>query len=185
MICGPSHGCSPLPCKQVGTNSAENPLRHRCPRRVQSVSLPSATSSPRADRTDERADPRTSSSGGNWILFIEDRPDDSELYAERLQAVGLNVITAPTGAQGVAKAVSLQPSIVVLDLMLPDVDGWDVCEQLRKEPRTSEIPIVILTARFERGLRQRAHELGCAGYLTKPCDIHSLTTEIRRVLGTA
>jgi len=144
--------------------------------------LPSATSPPRTDRTDERADPRTPG-GGNWILFIEDRPDDSELYAERLQAVGLNVITAPTGAQGLAKAVALQPSVIVLDLMLPDVDGWDVCEQLRREPRTSEIPVVILTARFERGLRQRAHELGCAGYLTKPCDTQALTSEIQRVLG--
>jgi len=132
---------------------------------------------------DERADPRTSGAGGNWILFIEDRPDDSELYAERLQAVGLNVITAPTGAQGLAKAVALQPSVVVLDLMLPDVDGWDVCEQLRSEPRTSEIPVVILTARFERGLRQRAHDLGCAGYLTKPCETQALTSEIQRVLG--
>ena len=117
------------------------------------------------------------------MLFIEDRPDDSELYAERLQAAGLNVITAPTGAQGLAKAVALQPAIVVLDLMLPDVDGWDVCEQLRKEPVTSEIPVVILTARYESGLRQRAHDLGCAGYLTKPCDIQSLTKEIHRVLG--
>ena len=117
------------------------------------------------------------------MLFIEDQPDDSELYAERLQASGLNVITASTGAQGLAKAVALQPSVVVLDLMLPDVDGWDVCEQLRGEPRTSEIPIVILTARYESGLRQRAHDLGCAGYLTKPCDVHSLTNEIHRVLG--
>jgi CheY-like chemotaxis protein len=147
--------------------------------------LPSATSFPRAGRTDDRAGARTSGSGGNWILFIEDRPDDSELYAERLQAVGLNVITAPTGAQGLAKAVALQPSVVVLDLMLPDVDGWAVCEQLRNEPRTCEIPVVILTARFESGLRQRAHDLGCAGYLTKPCDVPTLTSEIRRILGTA
>jgi CheY-like chemotaxis protein len=119
------------------------------------------------------------------VLFIEDRPDDSEIYAERLQASGLNVTTAPTGAQGIAKAVAVQPDVIVLDLMLPDVDGWEICAQLRRDPQTSEIPIVILTARFERGLRQRADELGCAGYLTKPCDAQTLTSELHRVLGLA
>jgi DNA-binding response OmpR family regulator len=119
------------------------------------------------------------------VLFIEDRPDDSELYAERLQATGLNVLTASNGRQGFSKAVAVRPDVIVLDLMLPDVDGWEICEQLRNDMRTTDIPIVILTARFERGLRQRAHDFGCAGYLTKPCDGQSLSEEVRRVLGLA
>jgi CheY-like chemotaxis protein len=84
-----------------------------------------------------------------WVLVIEDARDQAELCSDICTEAGLNAMTAATGVQGYRKACDLQPAVIVLDLMLPDTDGWEVCRRLKTDARTKLIPIVILTARDE------------------------------------
>jgi DNA-binding response OmpR family regulator len=119
---------------------------------------------------------------GAWVLVIEDARDQAELCADVCAEAGLNAMTAGTGVQGYRKAVDLQPAIIVLDLVLPDTDGWEICRRLKTDGRTKEIPIVILTARDEPNGASRATEAGCAGYVKKPCSPADLVAVISRVL---
>jgi CheY-like chemotaxis protein len=91
-------------------------------------------------------------------------------------------MTAATGLQGYRKARDSQPDAIVLDLMLPDVDGWDVCRRLKGDERTRDIPIVILTARDEPHGARRAEEAGCVAYLKKPCPPPQLVAALRRAI---
>jgi len=119
---------------------------------------------------------------GAWVLVIEDVRDQSELYADVCAEASLNAMTAGTGVQGYRKARDLQPAIIILDLVLPDTDGWEICRRLKTDGRTKQIPIVILTARDEPKGASRATEAGCAGYMKKPCLPADLVAVIRRVL---
>ena len=117
-----------------------------------------------------------------WVLVIEDARDQAELCSDICAEAGFNAVTAATGVQGYRKACDLQPAIIVLDLVLPDTDGWEVCRRLKTDERTRIIPIVILTARDETNALQRATQAGCAGYLKKPCSPADLVALITRVL---
>ena len=117
-----------------------------------------------------------------WVLVIEDARDQAELCAEVCAGAGFNAITAATGVQGYRKARDLQPDVIVLDLALPDVDGWDVSRRLKMDERTKHIPIVMLTARHEPRNLQRAAEAGCTAYLTKPCPPAELVVVLKSAL---
>jgi CheY-like chemotaxis protein len=117
-----------------------------------------------------------------WVLVIEDVRDQAELWSDICAEAGLNAVTASTGVQGYQRALDSQPAIILLDLMLPDIDGWDVCRRLKTDGRTKHIPIVILTAREEPRGARRAIDAGCAAYLKKPCPPNELVATIRRVL---
>ena len=80
-----------------------------------------------------------------WVLVIEDLRDQAELCADVCAEAGLNTMTAANGGQGLRKASELQPSIILLDLMLPDIDGWEVCRRLKDQSLTRDIPIGWLT----------------------------------------
>jgi DNA-binding response OmpR family regulator len=116
------------------------------------------------------------------VLVIEDAKDQAELCADICAQAGLNVMTAATGVQGYRKARDLQPALIVLDLVLPDTDGWETCRRLKTDGRTKAIPIVILTARDEPGNVQRAAQAGCAGHLKKPCPPGDLVERIHLTL---
>jgi two-component system, cell cycle response regulator len=96
-----------------------------------------------------------------WVLVIEDLRDQAELWSDVCAEAGLNATTAANGVQGYQKACSSQPAITLLDVMLPDIDGWEVCRRLKADERTKHIPIVILTARDEPKGPWRATEAGC------------------------
>lgn len=117
-----------------------------------------------------------------WALIIEDIKDQAELWSDVCAEAGLNAMTAATGLQGYRKAAESRPAIIILDLMLPDVDGWDVCRRLKTDTGTRRIPIVILTAREDPHGERRAAEAGCAAYLRKPCPPADLVAVIRRIL---
>src|SRR5437763_919746 len=91
-------------------------------------------------------------------------------------------MTAATGVQGYRRARDSQPALILLDLVLPDIDGWEVCRRLKTDSRTQAIPIVILTARDEADGRARAAAAGCAAYLKKPCSPADLISVIRDIL---
>ncbi len=120
--------------------------------------------------------------GNRWVLVIEDLRDQAELWSDVCADAGLNAMTASTGVQGYHRARDNQPAIILLDLMLPDIDGWEVCRRLKTDARTQHIPIVILTARDEPRGARRATDAGCAAYLKKPCPPKDLVEVIKRVL---
>ncbi len=116
------------------------------------------------------------------ILVVDDEPDALELIRFNLKAAGYDVITADDGAEALKKARSDQPGLVVLDVMLPEVDGLDVCKILRREPATAAIPIIMLTAKAAEIDRVLGLELGADDYLTKPFSPRELILRVKALL---
>jgi DNA-binding response OmpR family regulator len=113
------------------------------------------------------------------ILVIDDEPKIVDICQDYLQAAGFEVIRAGDGSLGLTKARTEQPDLIVLDLMLPGMDGLDVCRALRRE---SEVPIIMLTARVEETDKLIGLELGADDYLTKPFSPRELVVRVRTLL---
>jgi DNA-binding response OmpR family regulator len=113
------------------------------------------------------------------ILVVEDEPNIAEICRDYLTRAGFRVITAGDGPRGLALARREQPDMVVLDLMLPGMDGLDVCRELRRE---TEVPIIMLTARIDERDRLIGLELGADDYLSKPFSPRELVARVRAVL---
>ncbi|MGQ0601457.1 MAG: response regulator transcription factor [Anaerolineales bacterium] len=113
------------------------------------------------------------------VLVIDDEPKIAEICRDYLTAAGFGVLAAGTGPQGLALARKDKPDLVVLDLMLPGMDGLDVCRELRRE---SNVPIIMLTARVEESDKLVGLELGADDYLTKPFSPRELVARVRAVL---
>jgi DNA-binding response OmpR family regulator len=111
-------------------------------------------------------------------LVVEDEQDQADLTARLIRSFGLDPVVAATGAEALRRAAAEAPDLVVLDLMLPDVDGFDVCRQLRADPRTLATPIVMLTALDADESRLRGFRVGANAYLTKPVRAHTLREAI-------
>jgi two-component system, OmpR family, alkaline phosphatase synthesis response regulator PhoP len=116
------------------------------------------------------------------VLVVDDDAPIRLLCRVNLEAEGMEVLEAADGADGLEKARSERPDVVLLDVMLPKIDGWRVAEALLEDPETGEIPIVFLTARAE--LRDQAHglEIGGVDYITKPFNPVELADVIRELL---
>src|SRR5712691_6604940 len=119
------------------------------------------------------------------ILVADDEPDAIELVEFNLKAAGYEVITAADGEAALKKARSTLPDLIVLDLMLPEVDGLEVCKILRRDPRTRAIPIIMLTAKAAEIDRVLGLELGAEDYVTKPFSPRELLLRIKRLLRPA
>jgi two-component system, OmpR family, alkaline phosphatase synthesis response regulator PhoP len=116
------------------------------------------------------------------ILLVEDEEEIRELVAYNLVKQGYRVISAETGEEGLRLVRSEPPDLIVLDLMLPGVDGLEVCRTLKRDPETESIPLVMLTAKGEEADIVTGLELGADDYLTKPFSPRVLTARIRAVL---
>ena len=116
------------------------------------------------------------------ILVVDDEPDAVELIEFNLKASGYDVVTATDGQEAIQKTRDVLPDLVVLDLMLPEVDGMEVCKILRRDPRTSAIPILMLTAKAAEIDRVLGLELGADDYVTKPFSPRELVLRIKRLL---
>ena len=121
---------------------------------------------------------------GVQILLVDDDPDQVEMYRYALEDAGFVVVSASTGSEAVTRARDLRPDVIVLDLRLPDMPGWDVCGRLKTDPLTDQIPVVVLTAAATATLPMEAARAGCATYLVKPCYPDQLIASIRSVLAT-
>jgi two-component system, cell cycle response regulator DivK len=117
------------------------------------------------------------------VLIVEDQPDLRQLYAQHLSLSGFDVIEAGNGADAITRTTSDAPDVVLMDLSLPIVDGWEATRRLKDDLRTSHIPVVALTAHDGAGELQRATRAGCDWFVPKPCPPDALIAEIRRVLG--
>jgi two-component system phosphate regulon response regulator PhoB len=116
------------------------------------------------------------------ILVVDDEPDAVELVEFNLKNAGYQVVTAADGTDALSKARSFGPDLVVLDLMLPEVDGLEVCKILRRDPATSMLPIVMLTAKAGEIDRVLGLELGADDYITKPFSPRELVLRIKGLL---
>jgi DNA-binding response OmpR family regulator len=117
------------------------------------------------------------------ILSVDDERDVTELVAFHLARAGYDVVTASSGREALDAVHLRKPDLIVLDLMLPDIDGFGVCEILRRQPATATIPIVILTAWATHDARHLGLELGALEYLTKPFSPKELVQRVVRLLG--
>jgi two-component system, cell cycle response regulator DivK len=116
------------------------------------------------------------------VLVVEDYQDAREMYAAYLQFSGFDVAEAGNGVEAIEKAQALLPDIVLMDLALPRMDGWEATRRLKSDPRTRHIPIVALTGHALAGHAEGAREAGCDAFVTKPCLPDALVAEIKRLL---
>lgn len=132
-------------------------------------------------RTDEVV--RTTDRIRPLVLLVEDQEELRRLYAEHLVISGFDVIQAGDGAQAIVQGTTHVPDVVLMDLSLPVVDGWEATKRLKGAATTAHIPVVALTAHDASGELERATLAGCDWFVPKPCPPDALVTEIRRVLG--
>ena len=116
------------------------------------------------------------------ILYVEDNEDNVYMLRGRLTRAGFTVIVAPDGEQGVALAGSEAPDLILMDLSLPVLDGWEATCRLKATPQTCAIPVIALSAHAMEGDRARALAAGCDDYDTKPVDFPLLLEKIRALL---
>jgi CheY-like chemotaxis protein len=116
------------------------------------------------------------------ILVVDDYQDAREMYAEYLQFSGFRVAEARNGNEAVAQAFSLRPDLILMDLSLPGMDGWEATRLLKADDRTKHIPVVALTGHALAGASEGAKKAGCDSFVTKPCLPDDLVVEVRRML---
>jgi two-component system, cell cycle response regulator DivK len=116
------------------------------------------------------------------VLVIDDVEDNREVYEQFLCHEGWRVETAVDGEDGLVKAAALKPSVVILDMGLPKMDGWEVANRLKSAPATNGIPVIALTGHVTREARQRATTAGVDDFIAKPCLPTDLFAAIRRHL---
>jgi two-component system, cell cycle response regulator DivK len=124
-------------------------------------------------------------SGGPMVLVVDDYEDAREMYAEYLQYSGFRVAEARTGAEALDKAFELLPDLILMDLSLPVMDGWEATRRLKADARTKAIPVVALTGHALAGHSEGARQAGCDAFVTKPCLPDALVLEVKRVLEQA
>ena len=115
---------------------------------------------------------------GLLVLLVEDTPDTLDAFAHFLRTAGFRVETAVDGRQAVDKARSLRPDVVVMDLALPELDGWEATHQIKSDPATRDTPVIAFTGHAFQQSKESARQAGCDAFLTKPLDPASLVTEI-------
>ena len=118
------------------------------------------------------------------VLVVDDFQDNREMYAEFLAFSGFRVIQAANGKEALDQAFANRPDIIIMDLSLPVMDGWEATRRLKADQRTNAIPVVALTGHAMQGHSKGAIEAGCDSFVAKPCLPDQLVAEIRRMLST-
>ena len=117
------------------------------------------------------------------VLYVEDNEDNVYMLKMRLELLGdFEVVAAPDGEQGCAMALSERPDVILMDLEMPVVDGWEATRRLKDDPQTRDIPIIALSAHALAGEREKALGAGCDEFDTKPIELERLVATLRRVL---
>jgi len=116
------------------------------------------------------------------ILIVEDNEENRDSLSRRLQRRGFAVIIAEDGKAGVAMAQSEKPDLILMDMNMPELDGWEATRHLKAAAETKELPVIALTAHAMSGDRARALEVGCADYHTKPVEFPKLLAQIEDLL---
>jgi CheY-like chemotaxis protein len=119
------------------------------------------------------------------ILLVEDNDMNRDMLSRRLAKRGYDVVAAVDGEQGLLRARTEAPALILMDMSLPGLDGWEATRRLKQDPATREIPIVALTAHAMAGDREKAFEAGCDDFDTKPIDLVRLVAKIDVLLNRA
>ena len=119
------------------------------------------------------------------ILFVDDEPDQVLLIQTRLEANGYEVLTASDGETGLQLALEQQPHLVIVDLLIPRLDGLEICRRLKQDPKTAKIPVALFTASATRDLDELCKTVGFSAYLRKPYESGELLTMIQKLLNAA
>jgi len=117
------------------------------------------------------------------VLLVDDYPDAREMYTEYLEFSGFDVVEAGNGMEALQRAIDSAPDIILMDLSLPVMDGWEATRRLKADESTKAIPVLAVTGHALTGVSNDAKNAGCDGFITKPCLPEDLVTEIRKVLG--
>lgn len=117
------------------------------------------------------------------LLYVEDNEDNAYMLTRRLKRRGYDVVLAGDGRTGVAMASSERPALILMDLSLPEMDGWEAIRTLKSDGGTREIPVIALSAHAMDEARQRASEAGCDDFETKPVELDRLVSKIEALLG--
>jgi CheY-like chemotaxis protein len=130
------------------------------------------------------APPRRAGNGDGIvrILYVEDNDDNIYVVKSRFTRAGFTVLVATDGEQGVALAASEQPDLILMDLRLPVLDGWEATRRIKARPETRHIPVIALTAHAMAGDREKALAAGCDDFDTKPVELPRLMEKVRALL---
>jgi CheY-like chemotaxis protein len=116
------------------------------------------------------------------VLIVEDYPDAQDMYQELLTFSGFRVASAGSGQEAVEKSVQMLPDLILMDLSLPGMDGWEATRRIKRNTKTSHIPVVALTGHALGGASSSARRAGCDLFLTKPCLPADLVSNIKKLL---
>src|SRR5207253_3478214 len=171
------HACTPAPIPQA---AAARPSTTACPSRPSS-SAPSRAGE-RCHLGTKPSHRPTTVTAMSRVLIVEDEDDIAELLRFSLKLDGHEPLVAMTGEDALSQIERLRPDLVLLDLMLPDLPGTEICRRLKSGPRDRQIPVIIVTARGQEPDRVRAFELGADDFVTKPFSVRELMLRGRAVL---
>ena len=121
--------------------------------------------------------------GPKTVLLVEDNEDNRTVYRTILEHFGYRVEEARNGEDGIRMAREGKPALILMDISIPVIDGWEATKILKADASTKEIPIIALTAHALATDRAKAQEVGCDGYLAKPCEPRKVVAEVERFLG--
>ena len=116
------------------------------------------------------------------ILVVDDEPSLLLIVTKRLESEGFMVTTAEDGEEALQKVKLTPPHLIILDVMMPKLDGYEVCKRLKQDPQTQAIPIIFLSAKSKESWKKQGLELGASAFLTKPFKSQELLAEIRKLL---
>ena len=117
------------------------------------------------------------------VLIVEDHADMRELLIWQIELMGFAAVSAKHGKEAVEKAISEKPNLILMDIMMPSMDGWEAARTLRAQTETKEIPILAATALFRDSDLKSCLEAGCNGYIVKPFTFQELQAKVRELLG--
>ena len=126
--------------------------------------------------------PHPDSSPQPLVLVVDDFQDNREMYAEYLSYCGFRVIEAKNGKEAIEQAFAQSPNVIIMDLSLPVMDGWEATRRLKADRRTKSIPVIALTGHALQGHSKGALDAGCDAFVAKPCLPDQLVLEIKRML---
>jgi CheY-like chemotaxis protein len=127
----------------------------------------------------------STNSSAKIVLLVEDNEDNLVVYRTILEHVGYRVIEARDGEEGVTQARRQLPDLILMDISIPKMDGWEATQRLKADASTRGIPIIALTAHALEEDRQKAQQAGCDGYLAKPVEPRRVVQEVERFVGPA
>ncbi len=119
------------------------------------------------------------------VLLVDDYPDAREMYAEYLEFSGYEIVQAGNGLEAIERAIDSHPDVILMDLSLPVMDGWEATRRLKADERTKHIPVLAVTGHALTGVSNDAKAAGCDGFITKPCLPEDLVAEIKKALARA